>query len=175
MKGAIIYKSKYGSTHDYAEWLSEELELPVIGIDELRKNELDRFDFLLIGTPVYFGKFLLLDWLKKNVRNIWNKKLFLFVVSGTPPQAQGGDKFIRANVPQEIKQGTEIFFLAGRVIHKNLTLRDKLIIGLRALMIKDSKKKKAIRSDLDNVNKENLFPLITAVKKFCSAAITAHA
>jgi menaquinone-dependent protoporphyrinogen IX oxidase len=168
MKGLIVYKGKYGATRDYAQWLSEDLKLPKLFADEVTKKQISDCDFLLIGTSVYFGKFKIKHWLKANVHEIRDKKLFLFVVNATPPEERlKHEKFVYDNVPAEIKQQCEVYFLPGRVIHKELTWTDRMILDVMGRFEKDPRKKAALDKDIDHVEKKNLFPLVNAVENFC--------
>src|SRR6185503_7735000 len=169
MQGIIIYDSKYGATRQYAEWLGTELNLPFSLSHNITKKQIDEADYLLIGTPVYFGKFRIRRWLRKNAGNINNKKLFFFIVNATAPDEQERrDKFAKDNIGGEIRNKCEIYFLPGRLIHKNLTPFDKLMVKMGERAIKDPVKRNGIRSDLDNVKKENIVKLIERVNNYCS-------
>lgn len=166
-RGVVVYESKYGATRQYAEWLGDKLKLPVIMGAEIKADQLNSCDFLLIGTPVYTGKFRIKNWMKKNVKILINKKLFLFIVNATAPGEQAKrNQFIQDNVPAEIRQYSEVYFLPGRLIHKNLTFFDRLMLKMAEKTIKDPEKRKAIQSDLDGIKKDNLVPLIKAVNDF---------
>ncbi len=66
-KGAIIYRSKYGSTQQYAEWLGDRLNLPVFDPTTITPQQLANYDYLLIGSPIYIGKMLIRKWLQSAV------------------------------------------------------------------------------------------------------------
>lgn len=167
MKGAIIYKTKYGSTKQYAEWLGAEFNLPIIKCDDLIEGELKQYDFLLIGTPVYIGKFQIAKWLKRNLKNLINKKIFLFIVAGTSvEETETRNKIVLKNVPQEIKAYCEIYFLRGRVVYKTLSFTDKLLLKFAATFEKDPVKKRVYMEDMNGVQKENLLPIISAIKSY---------
>jgi len=84
MKGVVIYRSRYGATHQYARWIGNELNLPVFETNEIDADKLNSYDFIIAGSSVYIGKILIKKWLKNNLEAIWHKKIFLFVVCGTP-------------------------------------------------------------------------------------------
>lgn len=170
MKAAIVYKGKYGATRQYVEWLGEALKLPVLTVGDVAAAQIPEADFLLIGTSVYYGRFRIRKWLRENVKAISGKKLFLFVVNATSPDEQAKrNKFIEDNVPKEVRNQCETFFLPGRLIHSQLHFFDRFMVNMSARMVKDPEKKKAALSDLDEVKKENLAPLVDAVQKFSSA------
>lgn len=120
MRAVIIYKTKYGATKQYAEWLGESLSLPVIPVNEVLKGELREYDCILLGTSIYFGKFKLKGWLRCNTKMLINKKIFLFIVNATDPgEIEKRNNFIEHNVPLKLKPYCKFYFLPGRVIHKN--------------------------------------------------------
>ena len=59
MKGVIVYKGKYGATRQYAEWLGAELKLAVQQAEDLTKEKLSLFDYIIMGSSVYVGKLLM--------------------------------------------------------------------------------------------------------------------
>jgi len=67
MKGIIIYKGKYGATEQYANWLSAELDLPLVSADDISAEKLRIFDFVVLAGSVYIGKWMMRDWLKQNL------------------------------------------------------------------------------------------------------------
>jgi len=170
MNGIIIYKGKYRATKDYAQWLSNELSLPLLISDDATATDITNVDFVLIGTSVYYGKFKIQNWLRKNVHHLKNKKIFLFIVCGTgDEEKEKQNKIIRDNLPPEIKQQCEIYFLPGRLIHKELTWMHKISMNLAGRFEKDPKRKEALQKDINGVRKENLLPLINVVNNYCSS------
>src|SRR6478672_5461158 len=104
MEGLIIYSSKYGATQQYAEWLGQELKLPVELVDNLEKKQISSPDYLMIGSSVYSGKLRISPWLKDHARDIINKKLFFFIVCGTGPDEQSTrDKIVKESIPADIR------------------------------------------------------------------------
>lgn len=165
--GLIVYDSKYGATHQYADWLASELKLPLRTPDQVTADQIKNAGFLVIGTPIYIGKFRVQKWLNKNIKNFSNKKLFVFIVNATAPEEQSTrGQFVQNNIPGELKENCRIYFLPGRIIHKKLSFRDKLLLLMRASTIKDPLKRKEMQSDFDNVKKDNLVPVIKAVKDY---------
>ena len=116
MKGVVIYKGKYEATCQYAKWIGEELGFPVLKADNDGRRYLRESDFVIIGTSVYIGKLQVNKWLKENLDSLKNKKVFFFLVAGTPPdQKQKLDGYVKAGVPNEIPMHSDIFFLTWTV------------------------------------------------------------
>jgi len=173
MKGILIYKGKYGATQQYAEWIGDELQLPVFKNDSLRADEWNKNDFIVIGSSVYEGKLLLNGWLKRNIPDLLNKNIFLFIVCATPAdQKEKVDQIVLQNVPAILRNQCTIFFLRGRVVIKDLSWLDGLMLKMAARFTKDPEEKKGMTQGFDAVKKENILPLVNAVKAVQSQPVT---
>jgi menaquinone-dependent protoporphyrinogen IX oxidase len=172
MKGVIIYKSKYGATRQYAHWLSEELKLPLRQPDEISSTELSNYDFIIIGSAVYIGKLLIAKWLKKQLDILENKKLFLFIVCGTPPdEKEKLNEIVKGNRELSVLRQAKIYFLHGRIDIKGLHWLDRFLLKMGARLEKDPETKKGMVTDFDDVKKENIVKLVNDVKRI---EITSH-
>lgn len=166
MKPIIIYKGKYGATRQYAEWLAEELHAPVASSDDYKESDLANSNTVILGSSVYIGQLQLKQWLKEHQQELLNKKVFLFVVSGTPPEER--EKilpYVNSSVPSSLLQHVHIYFLHGRLIYKKLSRMDKFMLRMGAMLTRDKKTRNTMLSDYDDVKKESLIPLITEVRK----------
>ena len=166
MKGAIIYQSRYGATRMYANMLAEVLNLPVIPEEEVNAVVIKMFDFFLIGSSVYIGKLMLKRFLDIYVNELKSKQLFLFIVSAdTDPEPESHNKLIADNVPETMLSACEFFFLRGKVIYKELSWKDKLMLRMGAMAQKSAERKRLMMTDFDDVKRENLKGLVSRVKQ----------
>ena len=55
MCGIIIYKSKYGSTKKYAEWLKEATGFEMAEADQIKAGEAAKYDTIIFGGGIYAG------------------------------------------------------------------------------------------------------------------------
>lgn len=166
MKAIIIYKGKYGATRQYAEWLAEELHVSVASTEEYNANELADSNTVILGSSVYIGQLQMKQWLKEHQQQLLNKKIFLFVVCGTPPSELAMlQPYINSSVPLALLKGIHIYFLHGRLVYKKLSRMDRFMLRMGAMFTRDAKAKKTMLTDYDDVRRENLFPLITDVRK----------
>ena len=166
MRGIIVYKGKYGATKQYADWLARELQLPVLSADDPTSRQLKDFDVVVIGTSVYIGKLKIAAWIKENQPILEDKKLFLFLVSGTNPSEKGKlDAYVRSGIPEEIRIRCKIFYLPGRVILEKLSWKDRFLLKMAGRLTKNSDGKKNKPADFDNVKQEHLSEMIDAAKQ----------
>lgn len=170
MKGIIIYKGKYGATAQYANWLGEELNFPVVFADDITPKDLQVYDLIIIGTSVYIGKLQISQWLKENQLLLKSKQLFLFLVTGTPPdEKEKLEAYIRSGVPAELMVNCIHFFLPGRLMIKKLSWKDRFMLKMGARLTKDPVVRKNMLSDYDRVKRENIIAPVNEIKKYCTA------
>lgn len=55
MKGYLIYATRYGSTKQVCQWISEGIPFSV-STRQVSDFPVDTVDFLILGTPVFIGK-----------------------------------------------------------------------------------------------------------------------
>ena len=167
MKGLVIYKGKYGATKQYAMWIGQELRLPVASADRFPVDELPNYDYFILGSSVYIGKLEIKDWLKKNFQVLQNKKIFFFQVAASPiEQIEKREGYNKASLPSIMAEKIQFYYLAGRMIMRNLSAWDRFMLKMGAKLAKDPIEKKTMLTDFDNVKKENTFPIIAAVRTF---------
>src|SRR5436190_16299651 len=167
MKGLVIYKGKYGATKQYAIWIGQELQLTVASADRFPLDELTRYDYIILGSSVYIGKLEIKDWLKKNFLVLRNKKLFLFQVAGSPAeQTEKRESYNKASLSSTILKKIQFYYLPGRMIMRNLSGWHRFMLNMGAKLTKDPIEKKTMLTDFDHVKKENIFPIIEAVRTF---------
>lgn len=164
MKGIIIYKGKYGATRQYAAWLRNELRLQLVQADHCRPYQIELSDPVLIGTSIYVGKMQITKWLKQNVDALKNKKIFLFVVCGTPSsEKEKLQSYLDASLPAELRNQCHIYFLPGRLIFKKLSFWDKLILRMGARMAQKPGERQRMMTDYDSVKREHLDPMLNDI------------
>jgi len=171
MNGIVLYKSRYGATRQYADWIGADLRLPVIDPERIDEKLLAACDFLLIGTSVYNGDLLLKTWLRGSTHHLKDKKLFFFIVCAPSPDVNRHGQIIMDNIPSDLlRPTTDIFFLPGRWILRDLSLTDGRALKEKALTEDDPAKKEVLSQDNDAVKKENIAGVLEAVRTFSGSA-----
>jgi menaquinone-dependent protoporphyrinogen IX oxidase len=166
MKGLVIYHGKYGATRQYARWLGESLSLMVCEPDLVPGEQLAEAGFVVLGTSVYIGKFGLRDWLQKHATRLAGKQLYLFVVAATPAgEKETWQTLLQNNLPESVRKNCEIFLLPGRLNYQNLSWLDRMLLRVGAFFAEDPAQRKKMLTDFDEVKKENLAPILAAVRR----------
>jgi len=167
MRGLVIYKGKYGATQQYAMWIGQELQMPVVSADRLQLREWPKYDYIIIGSSVYIGKLEIRKWVKKNLAVLTTTNVFLFQVAASPAdQKEKRESYNIASLPQELLQKAEVFYLQGKMKMKNLSWWDRFMLKMGARLTKDPVEKKKMLTDFNEVKKENIEPLIESLRKF---------
>jgi menaquinone-dependent protoporphyrinogen IX oxidase len=162
--GAIIFSSRYGATRQYADWLAESLQWPLLEAESTTNKDLAAYDRLIIGSSVYIGKLLIKGWLKRHNPTLGDKDLSFFIVCGTPASdRQQQETIARTNIPHDLIGPENVFFLPGRLLIDKLSWKDKFMLRMGARLQKDPAKKASMLRNLDGVRKEHLAPILQHV------------
>ncbi len=83
-KGIILYQSKYGATKKYAKWLVEETGYDCIQTKNAKVANLMSYEVIILGGGVYASSIAGLQFLKKNIGQLADKKIAVFAVGASP-------------------------------------------------------------------------------------------
>lgn len=166
MKGIVIYKSKYGSTQQYAEWISETLGFDLANVDEFDPELLTEYSIVVLGSYIHAGKIVLKEWLDKNVKLLTSRGIFLYTVSGTSPQSEDLRNIYKSTMPDELKMNNQYFAFGGKMDYKKLDRMDKMVMNMGVLLERSVESKISMKKGYDHVKKKPIFKLIYAVERY---------
>ncbi len=138
MKTIVVYKTKYGSTKTYAEYIAKELKCDIknykdVNISELEKN----YETIIYGGGLYAEIIAGVTLITKNIEKLKNKNLIVFTTGLTPIDYRDyyDNLVIEKNFKGNIKDKVKIFNLPGKMIVDELSLPHKIAIkGLKKIM-----------------------------------------
>jgi len=167
MNGAVLYRSKHGSTGQYAKWLSESLQISLIDAKEARATDLAQYDYLVFCSPVYYGKLLIAGFIKKNRALLKNKRIYLLVVGGTDENAKDDIKnMLNANFDQKFSDyRIKWFYSGGRMQVEKLGFFAKFLIKKLAKMVKDEKERDKLQNGYDYIDREKLNAVLEQIRE----------
>ena len=163
MKGAIFFSSKYGSTAEYAKWISEATGLPVFNIKDA--PDPSTYDFLILGSPIIYYKLSIYKWVKKHLKNIDNKPIIFFSVSGAPA-GEKLDGWIANSLPKYFIIHMNHVALQGRQIPEQLTFYDRMMLKIAGTFNKDPKARQEEFEGFDFMDKSTIQPIVEMAKEF---------
>ena len=78
MRIAVIYKSKYGSTKKYAQWISSSLHCDLYDRKSIRPKQMHEYEIIVYGGGLYAGGVNGISLLSENADLISNQTIILF-------------------------------------------------------------------------------------------------
>jgi len=167
----VIYKSKYGATKQYAQWIAQALDAPLFEASQIKPAQLMSYDMVVYGGGLYAGGIDGVEFVAKNSC----KSLAVFTVGLANPDITDYSAILEKNFTGDMLSKTKIFHLRGGIDYKKLGIVHK---GMMAALKKMLEKKdisqlsgedKAILETyggkVDFTDKDSIAPLITFVKE----------
>lgn len=170
-KTAVIYKSKYGSTKQYAQWISEETGADIFDVDEVKKKNFDQYDTIVFGGCINAGGIKGIEFLKKNIKSFAGKKVIAFAVGLNVDDEKNMQDCREINFVKKLAD-IPCYFLPGAYDPSRVSGFDKKLMGVVKKMVSGSAATdpaarnlvNAIENGANLMDKERLAPLIEAIK-----------
>ncbi len=126
----VVYKTKYGSTRKYAEWVSKALNADLFDAADVRVQDLKEYRTIILGGGLYASGILGSDLITKNYGSLKEKNLVVFTVGLANPKLTDYSDIIEKNFPPDIRQSVRIFHLRGAIDYKSINLKHKAMMSL---------------------------------------------
>ena len=166
---AVIYKSQYGTTRQYAQWIAETLDAPLYEHANIKPSQLREFDTVVYGGGLYAGG---IDGVKLVTKGDC-KRLVVFTVGLADPKTTDYSKILNKNFSPEKLSEIKIFHLRGGIDYKKLGLVHKGMMATLKKITERTPLDKRIEEDalflesyggqLDFMDKSTIVPLIEYV------------
>jgi len=160
MSGVIIYRSSYGSTKQYAEWIGEETGFPVHDSRD-KAISWEGVDTVVIGCPIIANKPVLTGWIEKNWDRMKDKNVVLFTTSGADPAKEPVQEWVEKALPATLRSAIRVFPLSGRFRFADMNGVHKAMIWFAANVLRNPGVRHQIKHPIDGVAKENLDALLS--------------
>lgn len=161
MNGAIFFSSRYGSTAQYAHWISQATGLLVYDI-KYNNADLSEYNFLVLGSPIIYYKLSIRKWVKKHMAKLADKSIIFFSVSGAPAGSKL-DRWIADSLPEDFISRMHHVALRGRQIPKQLTWYDRMMLKIAGMTNKDPVARKQEFEGFDLMDKASITPILKLV------------
>ena len=140
MKGMVIYKSKYGASKKYAQWISEATGFPCVTTKEADINEVTKCDVIIIGGGIYASGIACVSYLKKNIGKLKGKKMIVFTCGASPYDEKSVNEIVKRNMKDDL-EGIPVYYCRGSFDMKEMSFADRTLCGMlrKSLAKKDPK------------------------------------
>lgn len=129
MNGIILYRSKYGATKKYADWLSEELGFPCREIKNVDIGEVMDCDAVILGGGIYASGIAGLSFLKKNLDSLNGKKIAVFCCGASPYDEEAFKEVVKHNMKDSL-DGIPVFYCRGSWDMEKMTFADRTLCNM---------------------------------------------
>ncbi len=177
-KIAIFYKSNYGHTQRYAQWLTEALQADLYESKEISSPLLQKYDIIIFGGGLYAGGFNGFSLLQPHIPHLRDQLLVCFTCGLADPKNPTNLQHIREGlekaIPPEIFQKIHFFHLRGGIDYGQLGLVHKSMMAMLNHQLKKADPKTLSEEDkevlatygkqIDFTDRETLRPLIQHVQ-----------
>ena len=172
---AIIYKSKYGSTKKYAEWIAQETKADLFDSSKIDIQKLMDYDTIVYGGGIYANGIAGISAITKNYEKLKDKRIMVFTVGiASTDDKKAFLPIIEKNFSKEMRENIEFFHFRGEIDYKNLGIIHKsMLTMLKAKSSKDGEKKISDedieilvvnKGKLDFKDKNSIEPLLLALE-----------
>ena len=146
----VLYKSAYGFTKKYAEWIAEKLQCDCVEIITYDFNK--DYKTIIFGGGLYAGKINGIKTLIKNYDKIKDKELIVFTVGVADVNDAENVKNIvssaRKQIPEEMFFKIKLFHFRGGMDYGKMSFIHQCMMWFMKTML--SKKPENERSDSDS-------------------------
>ena len=129
----VLYKSAYGFTKKYAEWIAEDLNCDYIDINSFDFNK--NYRTIIFGGGLYAGKINGIKKLVKNFNKIKNKNIIVFTVGVADVSDAENVKNIissaKKQIPGEMFSKIKLFHFRGG----KMCIRDRFIAVITPVLL----------------------------------------
>ena len=124
MSAIVVYKSKYGSTKTYAQWIAKELGCDAKDAKEINADALQDYDTIIYGGGLYAEVIAGVSLVTKNIDKLTGKKIIVFSTGLTPQDCREYyDKMVwEKNFKPEVRDKVKMFNFPGKMIVSELSL-----------------------------------------------------
>lgn len=175
MNAIVIYKSKYGSTAQYAQWIADELSCKAVEAKEVKPDELTAYDAIIYGGGLYAEVINGVSLITKNFDKIKDKKIAVFSTGITPLDCRAyyDEYVIKKNFKDISMLDTiKIFNFLGKMKMEELTFVHKAaLVSLKKIMSSKENPTEMEKmlvdlcdADGDFSDKEAIKPLVEYIK-----------
>ena len=159
-KTAVLFKSNYGSTKQYALHIAEALEADLFDMSRVKKFDFDKYDTFIFGGGIYASKVNGIKFVASNSDKLTGKNLVVYTVGLGDPTVASNAKTIMKSVdkalPKALMGRVHIYSFRGRLDWNKLKFAHGMMMKMLNRMLSKKKEEELTDEDrniLDNYGK----------------------
>lgn len=124
MNAVVIYKTKYGSTKVYADWIANELGCNALDAKDVKIQDLSDYDTIIYGGGLYAEVINGVSFITKNLDELSDKRIVVFSTGITPLDCRDYyDKMvIEKNFKPHMLERIKVYNFLGKMIIDELSI-----------------------------------------------------
>lgn len=117
----VIYKSKYGATKQYAEWIAKEVGCDLLDGSKLDLNTILPYHTIIYGGGLYASGINGISLITKNFKKLNEKNLIVFTVGlADPNNKEQFQPILHKNFKDDMLEKISVFHFRGSIDYKKL-------------------------------------------------------
>ncbi len=138
-KVAVIYKSNYGTTKRYAEWIAEEVNGDLFERAAVKISDLANYDVIIYGGSLHAVGIKGVKLITDNFNNLQDKKVIVYGVGASPAREEAFRAVFDKNFVDDIKEKVNFFMLRGAFDYSKLSVGDKVLMNMLKYQLEKKK------------------------------------
>ncbi|MFD2670892.1 flavodoxin domain-containing protein [Marinicrinis sediminis] len=143
----VVYKTKYGSTRRYANWIAEATGADLYEHGQVSSEDLMAYDTIVYGGSLYVVGMLGLSLIRDHMSGWKNKHVIVFSVGASPAHESAITEVKKNNFTVEMMKQVDYFHLRGAFDYGRLNWTDKLLMFLLKKKLQFKKEAKRTRDE----------------------------
>ena len=174
MKTIVVYKTKYGSTKTYAEWIAEELSCEAVDVKDADIQKLSEYDTIIYGGGLYAEVINGVSIITKNLDKLKDKKIAVYTTGITPLDCRAyyDTYVIEKNFKNGVPENVKLFNFLGKMKMDELSLVHRTALKSLKKIMQNKKNPSEMEkllvelcdADGDFSNKDDIKELISYIK-----------
>lgn len=176
IKIVVVYKSVYGTTKQYAQWIAEALGAPLFEASAMKPAQLMEYDVVVYGGGLYAGGIIGAKLVAKHP----SKALVVFTVGLATPGHTDYSDIIEKHFTEAQLEKVRVFHLHGGMDYGKLGKVHRAMMAMKKKEVEkipeaartsdDRELLETYGKKVDFTNKEDIEPLVAYVRGLAPAA-----
>ena len=154
----VVYKSKYGTARQYAEWIAEELGCDIRNMDDIKARDLEPYENIIFGGGVHAGGIEGFDTFRKWIKPILKdayfnsfdeqvnfrqdfyksaKKIIVFAVGINLQNFDARAELRNVNFDKKWLRPVTCYYLDGKYEPERVQGADKMVMKFTTKLLRD--------------------------------------